>query len=169
MSTTRLGAMRGIKRVRASGPAAPAMTPPAFLGPTASGAERQPLAAGDEKSRVNNCCGVRLQVDLAPRQLVREAESPIGPSPGRQDFRESAERKSRRPPSPGFIGRGCGSSSDLLDASMACEAPSLPGGMSCRLNIGVRGAPRRPRSLAMESESGAAEKPRQKRTQAHWF
>jgi len=57
-------------------------------------------AVEEAKRTAHNVSSMRTEVGVELRPCAAAAESPIGPSPGRHDFRKSAERKSRRPPSP---------------------------------------------------------------------
>ncbi len=69
-----------------------------------------------------------------------EAEFPIGPSPGRHDFRSQPRRKSCRPPSPRSIGRGCGADRAILDPSVAQAAPPSSRHAGCARSHGNRRA-----------------------------
>ena len=94
-----------------TGPAALGLAPPVSPGPISLGAERHRRAAGEGKRKAANFCRIPPEVGAELQHRATEAASPIGPSPGRHNFRQSEERKSRRPPSPRFIGRGCRRSS----------------------------------------------------------
>ena len=109
---------------RASESAAVATAPSAFFEKPSSRPQRHPPAAEEAKRTAHNVSSMRTEVGVELRPCAAAAESPIGPSPGRHDFRKSAERKSRRPPSPRFVGRGYGSGGGFLATSMELGAPS---------------------------------------------
>jgi hypothetical protein len=109
MNAVKLSAMRGSGRGGACGSAAWAVTPPTRAEPGRGGAPDDRVRSGKfESEGATSWGGTREEAGLSARQVAEEEEFPIGPSPERHDFRESAERKSRRPPSPIFVGRGWG-------------------------------------------------------------
>jgi hypothetical protein len=154
MKARNLDGRRDREQGRAAGPAAGG-PPPAPLGPAAPGAERHLLPAAEGKRKAANFRRMRPEVGVDFRDCAAEAASPIGSSRGRHDFRESEERKSRRPPSPRFIGRGCRRSRGHLDASVACAASSPSRGIPCLRRIGVRGNSRRAATSSPAGKCGS--------------
>jgi hypothetical protein len=122
MNAANLRGPRGRDADPGSGPAAGGTSPPS-LGRCSAVDRSHPASTEVGRTTRDNCGEVRRQIGTDVWASEPAAEFPIGPSPGRPDFREPGERKSRRPPSPGFIGRGC-SSSDPLDTNVTCAAPA---------------------------------------------